>query len=171
MGFAVSADHRGKIKESEKTDGYFGLFQKTEKSEEHKIMDNGNCCKWGLGRSPRAWRRDWRNWKSAGESKPPRLQHCWGWLEYWEVSWRIEETCYHSKFSESSLDNADMKSSQGVGLWVKTRWIIVGNRKWNWKLNNKNNNNNLHSVIRYQVLLCNTNNFTQLQIFQSYTII
>ena len=33
------------------------------------------------------------DWKSVGESKASRLQHCWDRLENWEESWRSEETC------------------------------------------------------------------------------
>ena len=34
--------------------------------------------------------------------------------EYWEESWRFDETCYHSNFSERPSANADVKISQGV---------------------------------------------------------
>ena len=38
----------------------------------------------------------------------------WERSEYWEESWRLEETCYHSNSSERPSDNADAKNSQGV---------------------------------------------------------
>ena len=44
-----------------------------------------------------------------GESRPSLLQHCWDRLEYWEESWRLEETCYQLDFCERSLSNAGVK--------------------------------------------------------------
>ena len=32
-------------------------------------------------------------------------------VEYWEVSWRLEQTCCHSNSSEKSSANADVKNS------------------------------------------------------------
>ena len=34
--------------------------------------------------------------------------------EYWEESWRLEETCCHSNSSKSPSANADVKNSKGV---------------------------------------------------------
>ena len=45
--------------------------------------------------------------------------------EYWEGSWRLEETCCHSNSSEKPSANADVKNCKGVN-------------------NNGNNNNNNH---------------------------
>ena len=43
MDFAISADHRGKIKESEKIDKYFNLAKKTEKIVKHESDGDTNC--------------------------------------------------------------------------------------------------------------------------------
>ena len=51
------------------------------------------------------------------------IQHYWERAEYWEESWRLEETCCHSNSSERSSFNPDEQNSQGVN-------------------NNNNNNNN-----------------------------
>ena len=40
-------------------------------------------------------------------------RHYWEWPEYWEESWRLEETCCHSDSSERPLANADVKNSNG----------------------------------------------------------
>ena len=37
--------------------------------------------------------------------------HYWERPEYWEDSWRLEETCCHSNSSEKPSANADVKSS------------------------------------------------------------
>ena len=55
-------------------------------------------------------KRDWSNWKSVGEARPSRLRHCWDWLEYWEESWKPEETCCHSESSERLLAHAGVKN-------------------------------------------------------------
>ena len=44
MNFAVLTDHRGKIKETEKTDKYFGPCQRTKKKpQEYECDDYTNC--------------------------------------------------------------------------------------------------------------------------------
>ena len=58
--------------------------------------------------------RDWRTWKLADERRPSKLLHYRERPEYWEESWRLEETCCHSSSSERPSANADMKNSQWV---------------------------------------------------------
>ena len=41
-------------------------------------------------------------------------QHYWERAEYWEESWRLEETCCHSNSSERQSADADVKNSKGV---------------------------------------------------------
>ena len=43
-----------------------------------------------------------------------KRQHCWGRPEYWDESWRLEETCCHSNSSEKPSANIDVKNSRGV---------------------------------------------------------
>ena len=43
-----------------------------------------------------------------------KLQPCWNLQEYWEESWKLEETFYHSHFSEKPSANDSVKKSQGV---------------------------------------------------------
>ena len=57
----------------------------------------------------------------GGRAESMQMQHCWGWPEYWEQSWRPDETFYHSDSNKIASANAG----------VKTR-------------NNNNNNNNLN---------------------------
>ena len=42
---------------------------------------------------------------------PFKLLHYWERPEYWEESWRLEETCCHSDSSEKPSANADAKNS------------------------------------------------------------
>ena len=37
-----------------------------------------------------------RTWKYEEERRPSKLQHYWDQPEYWEESWRLEETCCQS---------------------------------------------------------------------------
>ena len=57
-----------------------------------------------------------------------QIQHYWEQPEYWEASWRLEETCCHSNASEKPSAKTDAKNSKGV--------------------NNNNNNNSLSWIIK-----------------------
>ena len=86
--------------------------------------------------------RDWCFWHShqriikgtggLGNKKSSRhkLLNYWERPEYWEVSWRLEETCSHSNSSKRPSANTDMKNSQ-----------VVNNNNDN---NHDNNNNTFH---------------------------
>ena len=73
-----------------------------------------SCGTWGwqqcqlyflcLELSPKAWRKDWMKWKLKEKSRLSRLQYCWDKPEYWEESWRPEETSCHSGSSEGDGD-------------------------------------------------------------------
>ena len=56
--------------------------------------------------------RCWKSWKSEDKSRPYKLQQCWDWLEYWEESWRPEETYCHLDPSERPSADAGMKILQ-----------------------------------------------------------
>ena len=92
----------------------YGPCQRTEKTVEHEGENDTNCSWCAQNTLPKAWRRDWKNWKSVGESKPFRTQHCEDQQEYWDESWRPEETCCYSDSTERSQANFDVKNSQGV---------------------------------------------------------
>ena len=104
--FAVPADHRMKLKECEKKDKYLGLARGLKKLWNMKmtiipivIGAFGTVTK------------DWRTWNLADEWRPSKLQHYWERPEYWEESWRLEETCSHSNPSERPSPDAVVKSS------------------------------------------------------------
>ena len=46
--------------------------------------------------------------------RPSKQQHYWERSEYWEESWRLEETCCHSNSSGRPSTGADVKNSKGV---------------------------------------------------------
>ena len=50
----------------------------------------------------------------ADDWRPSKQQHYWERIEYWEESWRLEETCCHSNSSEKPSANTDVRDSKGV---------------------------------------------------------
>ena len=47
----------------------------------------------------------------GGRVETIQKQHYWKWPEYWEESWRLEETCYLSISSDRPSALADMKKT------------------------------------------------------------
>ena len=47
----------------------------------------------GFGTISKWLEKDWKNWTSEEESRSYKPQHCWDRLEYWDESWKPEETC------------------------------------------------------------------------------
>ena len=66
---AVPVDHRMKIKESKKDKEILVPYQKTKNGVEYE----SDGCSWFTWNGIE---KDWKNWKSAEESRPSRLQHC-----------------------------------------------------------------------------------------------
>ena len=63
-----------------------------------------------LGTVPKTLKNYLENWRSVEESRTFRSQHSLNQLEYLEESWRREETCCHSAFSEKPLIKTRGKS-------------------------------------------------------------
>ena len=118
VDFAVPADHRINLKESEKKDKYLNLARgKIKKLWNMKvtivpigIVALGTLTKGLLKGLGDGWRLSKR-------------QHCWGRPEYWDECWRLEETCSHSNSSEKPSANTDVKNSKGVKIMIIT--III----------------------------------------------
>ena len=109
VDFAVPADHRMKIKESEKKEKYLDLAKELKKN---KIKRWRWCQLWlvHLGQSPRGLVKGLEDLEISGQVDiPSRLQHYW---EYWEDSWKLEKTCCHSTSSGKPSANAIVKKSQ-----------------------------------------------------------
>ena len=56
----------------------------------------------------------------------PNLQYYWEQLEYWEESWRLEETCCHSNSSESPLANTDVKNFNELIIHAVRKYCLEG---------------------------------------------
>ena len=91
VDFAVPADHGIKLKESEKKDKYLDLARELKKLWNMKVTiilivigAFGTVTKGLLKGLEDEWR-------------PSKLQHYWERSEYWEESWRLEETCLSLK--------------------------------------------------------------------------
>ena len=113
VDFAVPADHRVKLKVSEKNDKYLDLARKLKKLE-HKSDNYTNCnwCSWYSRRRINKGTGELGNKRTSGD-----------YLNYYIIencqntekkSWRLYETCCHSNFSERPSANADVKNSQKV---------------------------------------------------------
>ena len=63
--------------------------------------------------------------EGGGEWRPSKLHHCCERSKYREESWRIEETCCHSKSSERPSDNAHVKNTKGVREMIISKYILV----------------------------------------------
>ena len=111
VDFAVLADHRIKLRECEKRDKYLDLARELKKNMEHEGDNYTNCdrCLWHGNR--RIIKGPRKIWKLATEWRPCKQQHNWKRSEYWEESWRLEETCCHSIPSEIPSAYADVKNS------------------------------------------------------------
>ena len=62
----------------------------------------------------------------ADEWRPFKLQYYWKRPEYWEESWRLEETCCHSNSSEKPSAKTDVKNSQGVNNNNNNLFFFLG---------------------------------------------
>ena len=111
--FCIPADHRLKLKENLKKDKYLDLARELKKTMEYESGNNIKCDWWFLyshqriikvsgGLGYKRTSEDHRNYYIIENG------------HYWEVSWRLEETCCHSNSRERSSAYADLKDSQGV---------------------------------------------------------
>ena len=75
------------------------------------------------------------DWKLADEWRPSKRQHFWRRTEYWEESWRLDESCCHSNSSERPSANVDVKNS----------------KRFNNNNNNNNNNDNVQADLRIKL--------------------
>ena len=67
-----------------------------------------------MERFPKTEEKDSRNWRLGKESIPSRPQNRYDQIEYWEESWRPEETCCHSDFSEKTSIKTIVKNLHRV---------------------------------------------------------
>ena len=96
------------VKRRKSTSTLLGNWRKTM---EHKgdNYTNWNWCVWNSNQMIIKETGGLGVWQTSGG--PSKLQHYWERPEYWEESWRNEETCCHSNSSERPPTNADVKNS------------------------------------------------------------
>ena len=109
VDFAVPADYRIKLKESGKKDKYQtlpGNFKKWNmKVTIIPIVISAFCT---VTKRLSNGREDW---DVGGRLETIQTTAYWKRPEYWEESWRLEETSCHSNSSERPSTNADVKNS------------------------------------------------------------
>ena len=95
MDFVVPADPRVKLKECEKRDKYLDLARESKKLLYMKVtiilIVIGD-----LGTVTKGLVQGLEELEITGGVETSKLQHFWYRPEYWEESWRLKETCYHS---------------------------------------------------------------------------
>ena len=92
-----------KTEDYEKKDKYLDIARELKKKKYGTEGDNYTNCNWCF------WY--WKTWKLADEWRPSKLQHYWERPEYWEESWRLEETGCHSNSREKPSAKTDVKNS------------------------------------------------------------
>ena len=116
VDFAVPADHRIKLKESKKkkkNDKYLDPARGLKKLGNMKmtvipivIGALGTVTKWLV-------------------KGPPQLQYYWNQPEYWEESWRLEETCCHSNPMSNHRLTLVWKTRKGVTIIKRKMYKIT----------------------------------------------
>ena len=113
MDFAVPAEHRIKLKECEKMDKYLDLARELKKLWNIKLtiipIVIGT-----FGTVTKGLLNGLEDLEVGDEWRPSKQQHYWERPEYWEESWRLEETCCHTNSSEKPSALADVKNSHWV---------------------------------------------------------
>ena len=116
MDFAVPVDHRIKLKEWEKKDKYLDLSRELKKWWNMKVtiiqMVIGV-----FGPLTKGLLKGLEDLKLADEWRPSKLQHYWERLEYWEESWRLEETCSHSNSNNRPSAKTNEKINNNNIIW------------------------------------------------------
>ena len=117
VDLVVLADHRIKLKESEKKDKDVKELKTMEREGEYYAN------------------RGWYFWyshemiiKGTGVLVNKRMsgdQHYCERPECWEESWWLEVTCYDSNFRERPSANTDVKNSQGVNNRIIMMMIVL----------------------------------------------
>ena len=67
-----------------------------------------------MERFSKALKWDWKNSKSKEESRPSRIQPCWGRPEYWDLRGRSDKICCHLNSREKPPANAGVKNPRAT---------------------------------------------------------
>ena len=108
VDFAVPADHRKTEKKCKKKDKYLDLARELKKKLWKMKVTSITIVIGVFGTVTKGLLKG-----LGDEWRPSKLQQYWERPEYWEESWRLEETCCHSNSSERQLTaNTDVKNSK-----------------------------------------------------------
>ena len=108
--FVVLADHWIKLKENEKKDNYFDLARELKKLWNMKVTIIPIVIG-AFGTVTKGLLKGLEDLEVGGQKRPSKLLYYWEWPEYWEESWRLEETCCHSNSNERPSTKSDVKNS------------------------------------------------------------
>ena len=141
VNFAVPADQKVKLKESEKKNKYVDLARELKKLWNMKVtiipMVIGAFSTVTTGLI-----KGMEDLEIKGQVETIKLLHYWDRPEYWEESCIHEETCCHSNSSERPSANADVKNSERaiIILWdfeIQTEPLIPVRRSDSVLINKK----------------------------------
>ena len=110
VDFAVPADHRIKLKESEKKDKYRDLAKELKKLWNMKVTIIPIVIG-AFGTVTKGLLKRLEDWEVGGQMETIQTTALLERLEYWEECWRLEGTCCRSISSERPSANADVKNS------------------------------------------------------------
>ena len=111
--FAVPTDHRIKLKECQKKDKYLDLARELKKLWNMKVT----IVPIVIGAFDTITKRLLKGQEDlevGGGVETIQMTALLRTPEYWEESWRLEETCCHSNSSEKLSANTEVKNCKGV---------------------------------------------------------
>ena len=113
VDFAVLADQRIKLKEREKKDKYLDITRELKKLQNMKVTIIPVVIN-AFGTVTKGLSKGLEDLEVRGRMETIQTTTLFRRPEYWEESWRLDETCCHSNSNERPSDNTDIKNSQGV---------------------------------------------------------
>ena len=145
VNFAVPVDHWVKLKENEKKNRYLYLARERKKLWNMKVTIISIIIG-ALGTVTKRFIKELEDLEKKDEWRPSKLLLYWDQQEYWEESWRLEETYNRSNFSKRPSTNADMEKLSRSKIIIIIIIIIIINTKFLFTI--------LHSLILpWQLLL------------------
>ena len=121
VNFAVPADHRVKMKESEKRDKYQDLARELKKTMEHEGDANTNCnwCAWYSHQKIGTETGGFENKRMSGDHPNYSIVEIGQNTKNPRDLRRLEETCCHSNSSGIPSALTDVKNSQMSKIMIK----------------------------------------------------
>ena len=110
VDFAVPADHRINLKESEKKDKYLDLARELKKLWNMKVTIVPIVIG-ALGTITKGLLKGLEDLEVSGRVETVQTTAL---RQHWDESWRLEETCCHSNSNEKPSANTDVKNFKGV---------------------------------------------------------